>query len=225
MIGPGHMIAGHKELETKCLNCHVPFQNTSNQLCVNCHKVQDIGVLTTKGYKFQAKIKTPFHHLLIKEECTSCHVGHVGHIQITNNKGVKKFSHELLSENVRNNCSSCHQKPNDSIHLNVQNNCSSCHGMEKWKPASLNHEKYFRLDDNHPGNNCSICHIDKNNYKKYTCYGCHEHSESKIINEHQEEGIRDISNCVRCHRSGSEHNSEGGGEGRNGQENEREDDD
>ena len=38
----------------------------------------------------------------------------------------------------------------------------------------------------------------------YTCYGCHEHSRSKIREEHLEEGIRDYENCVECHRSGDE---------------------
>ena len=38
----------------------------------------------------------------------------------------------------------------------------------------------------------------------YTCYGCHEHSRSKIREEHVEEGIRDYENCVEGHRSGDE---------------------
>ena len=51
------------------------------------------------------------------------------------------------------------------------------------------------------------CHID-NDYSNYTCYGCHEHSRSKIREEHVEEGIYDYENCVECHRSGDEDEAE-----------------
>ena len=44
------------------------------------------------------------------------------------------------------------------------------------------------------------CHTG-NDYSRYTCYGCHEHTPAKIRSEHQEEGIRDFENCVECHRS------------------------
>jgi hypothetical protein len=43
---------------------------------------------------------------------------------------------------------------------------------------------------------------------RYTCYGCHEHSRSEVESEHREEGIGNLSNCVRCHPTGRE--EEGG---------------
>ena len=50
---------------------------------------------------------------------------------------------------------------------------------------------------------CITCHTG-NNFNIYTCYSCHEHSESKTIQEHLEEGITQISNCVSCHKSSDE---------------------
>jgi len=47
----------------------------------------------------------------------------------------------------------------------------------------------------------------------YTCYGCHEHTPAKIRAEHEEEGIRDFSDCVQCHRSAQEEPRERGREG------------
>ena len=44
------------------------------------------------------------------------------------------------------------------------------------------------------------CHTG-NDYSRYTCYGCHEHTPAKIRAEHQEEGISNFTNCVECHRS------------------------
>ena len=51
------------------------------------------------------------------------------------------------------------------------------------------------------------CHVD-DNYNQYTCYGCHEHSRSKIREEHVEEGILDYEACVECHRSGDKEEAE-----------------
>lgn len=222
MISPGHVISGHKSIEKNCLSCHQVFQGSTDKQCINCHKVRDIGVLNSKGEKILTP-KIAFHHLLTKEECISCHVGHIGHIQINNNKGIKNFSHNLLSEEIRNKCISCHTKPRDTIHLNASDNCLTCHSLLKWKPASLNHEKFFRFDRNHPGSDCATCHTDKNNYKIYTCYGCHEHSENKIRREHEEEGIRDFSNCVKCHRSGNEHDIVSGEKGEHSEKGEHDD--
>jgi hypothetical protein len=44
------------------------------------------------------------------------------------------------------------------------------------------------------------CHVD-DNYGQCTCYGCHEHSRSKIREEHVEEGIVGYEACAEYHRS------------------------
>jgi hypothetical protein len=49
-----------------------------------------------------------------------------------------------------------------------------------------------------------------NDYKKYTCYGCHEHTPANIRREHVEEGIRNFDNCVECHRSGDKDEAKDG---------------
>ncbi len=69
-------------------------------------------------------------------------------------------------------------------------------------PATFDHEKYFRFDRHH-NNECATCHVN-NDYGNYTCYGCHEHSRSKVREEHVEEGIYNYENCVECHKNGDE---------------------
>lgn len=108
----------------------------------------------------------------------------------------------------KNNCTGCHQKPNDKFHGSVQGNCDKCHSLSKWKPATFEHATFFILDRNHNAP-CNTCHTNSSDYKMYTCYGCHEHSESKIRSEHNEEGISNFSNCISCHRSGNEHDIRG----------------
>ncbi len=84
-----------------------------------------------------------------------------------------------------------------------------------WKPATYDHSKYFVLDNDHH-TACSTCHTDPADFKKYTCYNCHEHSPSRIAEEHREEGIYNYQNCIKCHRNASE----GEGEHEGGRERE-----
>ncbi|NTU94165.1 MAG: hypothetical protein HGA56_09150 [Chlorobiaceae bacterium] len=102
-------------------------------------------------------------------------------------------------------CISCHKAdlPNDRMHADAGTNCTTCHGTRAWKPSTFNHERFFRLDGDHRAG-CRTCHADAGNYKKYSCYGCHEHSPASIAAEHREEGIANYQNCVKCHRSADE---------------------
>jgi hypothetical protein len=78
--------------------------------------------------------------------------------------------------------------------------------------ATFNHDKLFRLDSDHNAR-CITCH-EGSDYRRYTCYGCHEHTPDNIRREHVEEGIRDYSNCVKCHRSADEDDIRGEGGGK-----------
>lgn len=218
----------------KCISCHKlseigkdssgnkePYlfhNNLAGQECSSCHTDH-------KGIKPGVSLTKFTHGFLSADEqtkCVKCHnqPSNDLHLQLTtqcsnchNTIGWKSnvaFNHEMIQGTDKNNCSSCHQKPKDSYHGSVKNNCSACHSIEKWVPSSFDHSAYFRLDQNHNAK-CNTCHSD-NNFSKYTCYGCHEHSESNIRDEHNEEGISNFSNCTSCHRSGNEHEIEYRGE-------------
>ena len=143
--------------------------------------------------------------------CATCHR--------TDNWKNASFDHSVLAVKGRD-CISCHKKdtPTDGLHRQITGACSSCHGTTRWKPATFDHSRYFRLDRDHQ-TSCATCHTVPGNYKSYTCMNCHEHSPSRIASEHLEEGIRNYNNCIKCHRSASEHGEgresrryEGGGE-------------
>ena len=76
-----------------------------------------------------------------------------------------------------------------------------------WKPATFDHARYFRLDRDHAVA-CATCHVG-NDYARYTCYGCHEHTPARVRAEHAEEGITAFEHCVECHRSASEADERG----------------
>ena len=160
-------------------------------------------------------------HKQVVSECKNCH----------NTNGWKKevtFKHEYIVESAKNNCVSCHENPKDNFHVNFGENCSQCHNTTKWVPSTFEHSSYFVLDKDH-NTTCITCHTGRD-FKSYTCYGCHEHTQSNIMSKHLEEGITDFNNCVSCHKSANESENDGNensGEKPNensGEDNDEEDD-
>jgi hypothetical protein len=142
----------------------------------------------------------------------ACHTDHVG--KALGQRSKKPFSHGLVRADTRERCEGCHELPTSGSHPQVGGQCQQCHSTEHWKPASFEHAKFFELDRNHAVA-CVTCHTE-NNYKRYTCFGCHEHTPANIRAKHEEEGIGNLDNCVACHKSPRGEDGEGGehGEGR-----------
>jgi hypothetical protein len=119
---------------------------------------------------------TPFHQKLATQDCVACHSDHAG---VKRFRQQGRFNHALLKKDTLQQCQACHKAPADSLHQQISGNCSQCHNQEKWLPASFDHSKYFVLDRDHNAR-CVTCHLG-NDYSRYTCYGCHEHSLAKSV--------------------------------------------
>ena len=205
-------------------------QSLSNQSCIACHTDH-------KGTAPDIQMGG-FQHSLLTENvvnnCVGCHQKPTDnlHRQLSstckschNTEGWKssvEFNHDMLLVSDKNNCISCHQKPTDSFHKSLPDNCNLCHSTSKWAPATFEHSSYFVLDRDH-NVSCTTCH-KSSSYETYTCYGCHEHTVSNILAEHNEEGIYKINNCVSCHKSADEDGMESNEEGR-GRNGDKDDDD
>ncbi len=204
MIQPGKLSDAHAELGNDCFACHRPFLGSSPDKCMQCHKVEEIGLKTTKGQVIAKEAqKVAFHRNLLEDDCVACHSDHEG---VQAFRPVGQFSHQLVAPDMQEGCDGCHDNPGDTLHRKIKGNCVQCHTTEGWAPATFEHEKYFSFDRDHDVA-CETCHID-NEYTEYTCYGCHEHSRSNIRGEHVEEGIYEYENCVECHRSADEDEAE-----------------
>jgi len=197
MVSPGALVSGHAELTTDCFACHAPLRGAASERCVACHALADIGLRTTKGVPLtQSAKKAAFHQELIAHDCMACHSDHQGPELAKRSR--KPFSHALLRAASRDRCERCHTAPKTGIHSDATVNCGQCHHQDGWKPATFDHVKLFVLDRDHNAT-CVTCHANKD-YKKYTCYGCHEHQPDKVRKEHIKEGIQNFENCVQCHR-------------------------
>jgi hypothetical protein len=184
-------------------------QHLLEEDCVACHSDH-------RGVKIYRAIKYFSHDLLtpaMQKDCASCHqtpkdAWHK-HLAVNCDQchsqtrwQPAKFKHEWVVQAARKNCETCHDKPKDSLHRQLVGNCDKCHTQTEWKPATFNHDEYFQLDSDHD-TECVKCHLN-NDYGKYTCYECHEHSPSEIREKHLEEGIDDYERCTECHRNADE---------------------
>ncbi len=215
MVSPGPVVPAHAAIAAECTSCHVPFRGASPAQCEKCHALSNIGVRTTTGARLREQAQRPaFHQQLTEQNCVACHTDHVDATRATIGQPSKKpFSHGLLRADRRNRCESCHAAPTSDSHAHLTGakvQCQQCHTTEGWKPATFEHAKFFELDRNHAVA-CVTCHTE-NDYKRYTCYGCHEHTPDNIREKHEEEGVGNLDNCVSCHKSPrGEHGERGEG--------------
>lgn len=204
MIAPGPVVEGHAKVAEDCFACHTVFFGASSPKCVACHTVADIGIKTTEG-KAIVRAKKPsvaFHQGLLETDCVACHTDHVG---VSIYRIRQHFSHDLLDLEAKDRCVACHAKPQDKVHRSAPTDCKACHTTKDWKGAKLDHSRFFVFDKNHK--RCKMCHRTED-YKQYTCFSCHAHDEDEVRRSHRREGIRDIDNCVKCHRSADEDEAE-----------------
>ncbi len=195
------LVGGHTE--ATCTGCHLNARSivdlqSAPQDCYSCHFQQDehqgqFGTQCEACHTPENWDAVSFDHSLsdfpltgahVTVSCEDCHVNDV-------------------FVGTQSSCVSCHAEPVEHLGQ-FGTDCAACHTTTAWTPATFSGNHTFPLDHGERGQvSCTTCH--PTNYTTYTCYGCHEHTESNIISEHREEGISDFQNCVECHADGREH--------------------
>lgn len=193
VLSPGEVAEGHAAIERDCFACHSPFRGPDGR-CTTCHEPAEI----------ESPGRPRFHEALLDRACSACHTDHEGRHAP---RAVREFRHDLLREDVREECARCHVPPADGNHQGLRGKCAACHRTDRWKPSTFHHAESFRFDRNHPAD-CAACH--PKGLGEYTCYGCHEHEPAEVARKHRKEGIADFEACAECHRSGDEDEAEGG---------------
>jgi hypothetical protein len=211
-VQPGPLRDAHEALADSCTACHAPFRGATRERCVTCHEVDRIGISLVDGgvNPMPREAMGEFHGNLGDMACASCHVEH--RRAFASQPGIA-FDHDLVPASLRDRCAQCHEsrRPSDTLHAGVGPSCAECHTVAGWKPSTFDHSASFRFDDHHPAR-CTDCHAPEASFTSYSCTGCHEHTLSRMVEEHREEGISDITGCVRCHRTGDEDDAIGGEE-------------
>ncbi len=181
-----------------CEDCHPSRPILAAAIeCMECHDAHDPSFVQE-------------HIALFGTDCLECHDGRDAmstfeHGQVFPLDGSHTtltcdacHDRKLETASIRE-CVDCHAEP--EIHLGLfGEDCRRCHTSTAWIPAQLN-QHVFPLDHGGQGKiDCLTCHQDS--YARYSCYGCHEHDPQEIIDEHEEEEILVIEDCISCHPKG-----------------------
>jgi hypothetical protein len=175
-----------------CSACHaepVVHKGKFGTDCAHCHSTatwkstgEGIAWLKENFNHEVAAFKLTGKHKTV--DCAACHVNNVF-------KGTAQT------------CAKCHAEP--QVHKGkFGQECAQCHSTETWKGAKFKHT--FPLDHGRRGRviECANCHNKPNDMKAYTCYGCHEHQEARIVRKHPKLNAMQLQNCVKCHPTGRE---------------------
>ena len=87
--------------------------------------------------------------------------------------------------------------------------CQLCHDTRSWDARGFpEHDPLFPINSGaHRGawNSCSDCHT-QGNFQTFECTGCHEHSESRMFDKHDDVPgyAYDSAACYSCHPRGRE---------------------
>jgi hypothetical protein len=211
-------VAAHADLGGSCSACHAePWSGrTMADRCLDCHA--DVRRQIDAQLALHGRLPDP-------RSCRSCHTEHKGdHALLTD---LTRFDHAWTGFNLTGKhealecrschadevyrarepaCVSCHAEP--KAHLGqFGTDCARCHSTAAWSGATFKHR--FPLNHgrrNRENTSCATCHTNAADYKVYTCYGCHEHEPARVARKHR--NVKDLDDCVRCHRLGRERDRE-----------------
>jgi hypothetical protein len=194
-----------------CADCHPKgFVKFDQKLCADCHAGIDAAFMRE-------------HEAAFGKDCLPCHDG-TGAVAVDHDK----FDFKLTGEHAGVACDACHKDakslqdykdaPTDCYACHAEDDehdgaygrqCGDCHTAAGWDDATFDH-KVFPLDhgDDERTATCETCHPDGTD--TYTCYGCHEHSEARVLGQHEGRPLSELDDCVRCHPGGRK--AEGGGD-------------
>jgi hypothetical protein len=220
-VSNGFQLLGtHATLE--CDICHEPTTNNlrfpppaSQNDCIACH--QDEYNRQHSGRGFQVN-------------CLECHSqttwsgASFDHIAASN-------GFDLLGAHANFSCTACHDPATNSLlfpppagqndciachqdDYNRQHNssgfptaCLDCHNQRTWLGATFQHDQLFPVNSGkHSGkwSGCDTCHNVPGDYRIFTCFDCHQHSQTRMDQKHG--GVSsysyDSNACYSCHPNG-----------------------
>lgn len=213
-----------RHIQIDCRNCHADLLEgdyaVSARDCIDCHE----GDYLTTG--------NPEHVSLgISTSCSECHepiqwrpANFPSHDPIFpifsgEHRGAWDFCSDCHPDPAIFSifsCFQCHSRSAmDDEHGGIQGyrydnqTCLSCHPTGEGGEFGDHDQLYFPIfSGKHRDNwdDCTSCHIDPNNWSRFSCIDCHEHRQSKMDDTHNDiDGyVYDSQACYDCHPSGEE---------------------
>lgn len=180
----------HGNISDGCFMCHKNYKKWTHM--VFNHKAIDTKHMESCSLCHQ-NVKKGFHKYISSKKCADCHRN--------STEKAFRFNHNDVSVTYQKKCNICHKSPGGTFHRSVGLNCADCHKSYSWLKTNFKHTFPINHGKRRKKMSCLSCH-PKNNFRGYSCFSCH--SARSIRGEHREEGVKNLNNCVRCHRRGRE---------------------
>lgn len=204
-----HIQQNYAGASRECVSCHLTDFNNSTQPnhvqgsfptdCQSCHTTQ-AGWRPARFDHSSTRFPLTGAHRVIESECTKCH--------------ATGFSGAPVE------CFGCHEndfvQATNPIHVNVfPATCTECHSTNAWTPSTFDHGPYFPITSGaHRGKwtGCATsgdgsgCHNQPSDYSIFSCVHCHDHSQSRMNNKHDDvrNYVYTSEACFECHPRGDE---------------------
>ena len=191
---------------TTCYGCHVrdftgatsPVPHTGfSTTCDSCHRNSDATWSQKSAFLHNTYFALAGAH--VTAPCSQCH-----------NPPYAPSPNNYLNVPTTP-CAACHLRdynnattPVNHIAAGFPTTCDTCHKFSDatWSLGTFNHTWFPITSGRHANNACSACHVDRTNFKVFSCLGCH--SQSSTVSHHTGvAGFRYDSNaCYSCHPTG-----------------------
>ncbi|MFZ1703231.1 MAG: hypothetical protein WAT79_02730 [Saprospiraceae bacterium] len=204
-----------------CSACHISETNIRfspiGVTCYDCHRNDFINTLNPNHVKNNFDTDCAACHSLNEKDWTTNQIDHsffpleLGH-QIMDCAACHKS--DLFSD-ISKNCFACHQQdfenastPNHTL-SGFGNDCTACHTLSPgWNPATfLDHDVMFFpiYSGKHKDawTSCTDCHIQKENYKIFSCTVCHMNPETNEDHKDVVGYSYQDNACLVCHPTGN----------------------
>lgn len=213
------LIGVHANID--CESCHYieqqnQFANVSVE-CSGCHLQDYMATMNPQHQKSGYDLNCQNCHLIVGIDWKAQNFPHPASFPLTGGHGglqcVACHQGDQYS-GLSTDCYSCHAADytatNNPNHISAQFpvTCEDCHTIKGWGSANWDHDRLFFpiYSGEHRGewNNCSDCHVNTGNYTHFECINCHEHRQSKMDSEHDDERnyVYQSQACYDCHPRG-----------------------
>ena len=207
------LTGAHRMVE--CAACHALGYMDTPTLCFGCH-----------ADDFAAAVEPDHAALQFDEACELCH-GTVAWTPASYDHALTAFP--LTGAHIGAACLDCHvddyagtPRDCDACHGDLYagaepdhpsagfgRDCQACHDTTAWFPSTWNHDEYFPIasgEHREAWSSCLDCHPAPGDYGVFSCIDCHEHGESEMNEDHDEEQdyVYESAACLDCHPRGDE---------------------
>lgn len=204
----GFSLSGHektaKGTRFTCADCHPKDYTTTfdQAVCADCHAAMDAAFMTK-------------HEATFGKDCLPCHDGS-GSAKVDHSK----FPFKLTGKHAGVACNACHssakslqdfsQTPQDCYSCHAKDDkhngsfgqqCEQCHTTAGWPGAKFDHS-VFPVDhgSGQQKATCQTCH--PSGTSTYSCFGCHAHTTTNIVQRHEGRSLAQLTDCIKCHPGG-----------------------